>query len=91
MSARAFDARGQEYDLPIAKEETVLVDDAGVPRKILAGQPVPLDLLDAYKAASGSDADSKADASESGKDDEAAEGERQSARSKTSRAQSSDK
>jgi hypothetical protein len=55
MTDRAYDATGTEHSLPICKEDTTVEDAAGVPRKLLAGQPVPLDLLEAYRAEVGPD------------------------------------
>jgi hypothetical protein len=43
-----------DVDLPIAKEDMIVHDDAlNIDRKIIAGQPVPPDLLEAYEQHTG--------------------------------------
>ena len=48
--ARYTDGRGDEHELPIATETAVVKDAIGVDRQIVAGTPVPPELLEAYQA-----------------------------------------
>jgi hypothetical protein len=76
--ARGIDASGNEVQLPVAKEDLVVEDAVGVPRKILASQPVPRDLLEAYeekvgKSSKSSDGNEAPDYSKQNNDDLEAE------------------
>jgi len=51
MGAKGYDATGKEHELPTAVKDLTVTDESGVARKIVAGTPVPLDLLDAYNEA----------------------------------------
>jgi hypothetical protein len=69
MASSYTDAQGNTRTLPVATRDVIVHDDAlDIDRQLLAGQPVPPELIDAYQAKVG-DTGSRAEA---GRDDTAA-------------------
>jgi hypothetical protein len=69
MASSYTDAQGNTRPLPVAIRDVIVHDDAlDIDRQLLAGQPVPPELIDAYQAKVG-DTGSRAEA---GRDDTAA-------------------